>query len=244
MTERLRLGPFVLNAAFTQPTMLARDVTTVDQLSGGRVELGVGAGYVKGEFDAAGIDYLPAGRRVDHLAETVRRVVGHLDDPDFRLRPHQRRVPLLLGGNGDRVLRMAATQADIVGLTGARTGPTGGMDLMSSTDFDERVAFARRAAGDRANDVEWNLLVQVVAVTDDPAAVVEPMLSQFGVSEGVEDFVALPTVLVGSAAEIADKLIALRERTGISYITVLEPALHDFASVIPLLRDRTDPAAI
>ncbi|WP_455749051.1 LLM class flavin-dependent oxidoreductase [Gordonia amicalis] len=97
-TERLRVGPFVLNAAFTNPTLLARDVATVDQLSHGRVELGLGTGYVKEEFESAGIEFLPAGRRVDHLGDTVARTMSLLTDPDHTPRPVQERVPLLLGG--------------------------------------------------------------------------------------------------------------------------------------------------
>ncbi|WP_155832200.1 TIGR03621 family F420-dependent LLM class oxidoreductase, partial [Gordonia alkanivorans] len=124
-TERLRVGPFVLNAAFTNPVLLARDVATVDQLSDGRVELGLGTGYVKEEFEAAGIEFPTAGRRVDHLGDTVARVTSLLSAPEHTPRPVQGRVPLLLGGNGDRVLRMAAEHADIVGFTAARTGRKG-----------------------------------------------------------------------------------------------------------------------
>ncbi|KAF0971083.1 TIGR03621 family F420-dependent LLM class oxidoreductase [Gordonia sp. YY1] len=235
-TESLRVGPFVLNAAFTNPTLLARDVATVDQLSHGRVELGLGTGYVKEEFESAGIEFLPAGRRVDHLGDTVARTMSLLADPDHTPRPVQERVPLLLGGNGDRVLRMAAEHADIVGFTAARTGRNGDLEPLSADDFAERVAFARAAAGDRAGTIEWNLLMQIVVVTDDATGVAEENIEKWELSMSPQEFLDLPSILIGTAADIADRLVELRETTGISYLTVLEPVLEQFAPVIELLR--------
>ncbi|MGV6992755.1 TIGR03621 family F420-dependent LLM class oxidoreductase [Gordonia amicalis] len=235
-TERLRVGPFVLNAAFTNPTLLARDVATVDQLSHGRVELGLGTGYVKEEFESAGIEFLPAGRRVDHLGDTVARTMSLLTDPDHTPRPVQERVPLLLGGNGDRVLRMAAEHADIVGFTAARTGRDGDLEPLSADDFAERVAFARAAAGDRAGTIEWNLLMQIVEVTDDATGVAAKNIEKWELSMSPQEFLDLPSILIGTAADIADRLVELRETTGISYLTVLEPVLEQFAPVIELLR--------
>lgn len=235
-TQRLRVGPFVLNAAFTNPALLARDVATVDQLSDGRVELGLGTGYVRAEFDAAGIEFRSAGRRVDHLAATVSQVTELLADRDHRPRPVQPRVPLLLGGNGDRVLRMAAEHADVVGFTAARTGPDGDLEPLSAAGFDERVAFARAAAGERAPDVEWNLLMQIVEVTDDATTVAEELIARHELSMSAQEFIDLPSVLIGSVSDIATRLVELRARTGISYLTVLEPALETFAPVISELR--------
>lgn len=235
-TESLRVGPFVLNAAFTNPTLLARDVATVDQLSHGRVELGLGTGYVKEEFESAGIEFLPAGRRVDHLGDTVARTMSLLADPDHTPRPVQELVPLLLGGNGDRVLRMAAEHADIVGFTAARTGRDGDLEPLSADDFAERVAFARAAAGDRAGTIEWNLLMQIVVVTDDATGVAEENIEKWELSMSPQEFLDLPSILIGTAADIAGRLVELRETTGISYLTVLEPVLEQFAPVIELLR--------
>ena len=89
----LRVGTFVLNAAFTNPALLARDAATVDQLSDGRVEIGIGTGYAREEFESAGIDYLAPGRRVDHLAATVQKTRSLLSDPEFTPRPVQASVP-------------------------------------------------------------------------------------------------------------------------------------------------------
>ncbi|MBM7278087.1 TIGR03621 family F420-dependent LLM class oxidoreductase [Gordonia rubripertincta] len=235
-TERLRVGPFVLNAAFTNPALLARDAATVDQLSDGRVELGLGTGYVKEEFEAAGIEFLSAGRRVDHLGDTVAGLTSLLADPEHTPRPVQERVPLLLGGNGDRVLRMAAEHADIVGFTAARTGRDGDLEPLSAVDFAQRVAFARAAAGNRVETIEWNLLMQIVVVTDDPMRVAEENIEKWELSMSPQEFLDIPSILIGSAADIADQLVELRATTGISYLTVLEPMLEQFAPVIGLLR--------
>ena len=159
-----------------------------------------------------------------------------LADEDHQPRPVQPRIPLLLAGNGDRVLTMAAEHADIVGFTAARTGPDGDLEPLSAGDFDERVAFARAAAGDRAVEVEWNLLLQIVTVTDDPTAVADELIAKHELSMSAQEFLGLPSVLIGSVSDIAARLVDLRERTGISYLTVLEPALEVFAPAIAELR--------
>ncbi len=107
-TSRLRVGTFVINSAFYRPALLARDVAALRDLTEGRFDLGgLGTGYVKEEFDAAGIPFPSAGERVDHLRATTEYMAEHLPD-----------VPIMIAGNGDRVLRIAARSADIIGLTG------------------------------------------------------------------------------------------------------------------------------
>ncbi|GAC83706.1 hypothetical protein GP2_014_00640 [Gordonia paraffinivorans NBRC 108238] len=234
---RLRVGTFVLNAAFTNPALLARDAATVDQLSDGRVEIGIGTGYAREEFESAGIDYLAPGRRVDHLAATVQKARSLLSDPEFTPRPVQARIPLLLGGNGDRVLRLAAEHADIVGYTAARTSRDGALSPLAAAEFAERVAFARDAAGERADAIEWNLLMQIVAVTDDPVAVAEEHIARWELTMSPQEFLDLPSVLIGPATDLAGRLVELRATTGISYITVLEPVCEQFAPVIARLRE-------
>jgi alkanesulfonate monooxygenase SsuD/methylene tetrahydromethanopterin reductase-like flavin-dependent oxidoreductase (luciferase family) len=160
VTERPKLCPFVLNAGFYHPTLLARDITTTNQLTDGRLELGIGAGYVKAEFEKAGIPWQSAGRRIDHLERTL----DELDSLD---------LPLLIGGWGERTLRLAAQRADIVGLTGAFDDGQGTLRLASPTDFIERMKFLRTALGDR--EVELNILVQLVAITDDRREMLEQL---------------------------------------------------------------------
>ena len=182
-TERLRVGTLVLNAPFWNPSLLAREIATTDVLTDGRLELGLGAGHMKWEFDEAGIGWEPfgaQGRRVAvddraaargvrgrRLPAAGRRCGNSSASPP--LRPVQRTgfgglgPPLIVGGTGDRVLRVAGEYADIVGVAGAlqlKGMPPGTMRVATDVETDERVRFARACVGDR--DVEWHILVQAV----------------------------------------------------------------------------------
>lgn len=232
VTTRPRLGTFVLNAGFWNPALLARDVAGTDALTGGRLELGLGAGYVRAEFDAAGIDYGTGGSRLEHLATTVTSLRERLADPDHAPRPVQRPVPLMLGGHGERTLRLAAREADIVSFTGASADRDGALALVPPDVLADRIALVRAEAGDR--DPELNLLIQAVEVTDDPQAT--ERLRAYAPGMDAATFAALPTVAVGTAEAIGEKYRALRAAHGVGYLTVLEPSMEAFAEVISLLR--------
>ncbi|MFF4015757.1 LLM class F420-dependent oxidoreductase [Streptomyces sp. NPDC001843] len=237
-TERPRLGTFVLNAGFWNPALLAREVATTDALTGGRLELGLGTGYVQAEHDTAGLPYGSPRERVDHLERTVTEVERLLGSADHQPRPAQPRVPLLVGGNGDRMLRLTAERADIAAFTAGRVvagSTTGRMTPLTPEELDERVARYREFAAGRAEPAELNLLVQMVAFTDDPEAALRPLLDRQP-QLAVEQALALPIVLVGSLKEIVARVRAQRERYGFSYLTVLEPYMEDFAAVIEELR--------
>lgn len=234
-TSRVRVGTFTLNAAFYRPTLLAREVAGADQLTGGRLELGIGTGYVPDEFAAAGLPWPSNGQRVTHLVETVTAVRESLADPDYQPAPVQRPVPLLIGGNGDRVLRLAAQQADIVGFTGAGPGPEpGSLRLIGPDELTGRVAHVREAAGERFADLELNVLVQTVALT--AGGPNTDLLAQWLPHLPADQRHRLPTLLTGSADEIADNLRKYRETYGISYVVVLEPSMAAMGEVIARLR--------
>ncbi len=242
-TARPRVGTFVLNAGFWNPALLAREVATTDRLTGGRLEVGLGTGYVRSESDAAGLTFGTPGSRVGHLERTVTELAALLGDPEHTPRPEQDpRPPLLLGGNGDRVLRMAARHADIAGFTGAEQAPgkpDGALRLLDADELAERVAAYRCFARDRTPQPELNILVQRVAVTDDRAAAIEEVRA-YAPHLGTEQLSRVPTLLFGTVGEIADQLRAHRERFGFTYITVLEPSMEALAPVIAELR-RTEP---
>src|SRR3954471_18805214 len=238
VTERPRLGTFVLNAGFWNPALLAREVATTDALTGGRLELGLGTGYVQAEHDTAGLPYGSPGERVDHLVRTVAELERLLGSPEHQPRPAQPRVPLLIGANGDRMLRLTAERADIAGFTGLRpvAGSTAGkLEPLAPEELDARVARYRELAAVRAEPAELNLLVQLVAVTDDPEAVVKPMLDRQP-QLTADQALALPVVLVGTLEKVVARVRAQRERYGFTYLTVLEPYLEAFAPVIEKLR--------
>jgi probable F420-dependent oxidoreductase len=210
----IRVGSYVLNAAFYRPALLSRDVVDVDLLCDGRLELGLGTGYVREEFEAAEIRYPSAGERVDHLSRTV----AHLR----RTAPN---VPVLIAGNGDRVLTLAAQHADIIGFSG--TGPRSA----DSDPLAERVAFVRAAAGERFADVELNLAI--TAVPTDSSGVPDLTLTRaYATTYSDEELLAIPSVLSGSPAKIADTLRGQRETYGMSYFTVQDYHGRYFADVI------------
>jgi probable F420-dependent oxidoreductase len=241
VTEHVRLGTFVLNAAFWNPTLLAREVATVDLLTGGRLELGLGAGYVRSEFEAAGLDFGTPGSRVDRLERAVTELDRLLaDDEGFQPKPVQRpRPPLLIGGAGRRVLRLAARHAATIAFTGAEPVPgstDGAIRLADADRLAEQVATARRYAEEYGTtDPELNVLVQRVVTTDDREAAANE-LRPHAPHLTSERLLELPTLLIGTVKEIADQVRAHRERFGITYITVLEPDLESFAPVIEMLR--------
>ncbi|WP_433448929.1 LLM class F420-dependent oxidoreductase [Streptomyces sp. CA-142005] len=234
-TRRPRLGTFVLNAGFYNPALLAREVATTDALTGGRLELGLGTGYVPAEHESAGLPYGSPGERVDHLRHTVAelgRLLGSGELP-------RSRVPLLIGANGDRMLRLTAEHADIAAFTGARPGSApGSLEPLTAEELDERVARYRGLAADRAQPTELNLLVQLVAVTDDPEPVLKPLLERQA-QLTLDTALALPIVLAGPLEELVARVRAQRERFGFSYLTVLEPYMEAFAPVMERLREES-----
>lgn len=173
-TERPRLGTFVLNAGFWNPALLAREVATTDALTDGRLELGLGTGYVQAEHETAGLPWGSPGERVDHLRRTVEELERLLGSEDQQPQPVQKRVPLLIGANGDRMLRLTAEHADIAAFTGARARDGGVLEPLAAEELDERVALYLKLAAGRAEPAELNLLVQIVIVTDDPGAAIQP----------------------------------------------------------------------
>lgn len=243
-TRRPVLGTFVLNAAFWNPVLLAREVATTARLTGGRLELGLGAGYVRAEFERAGLAYGTARDRVDHLERTVEALTGLFPGPggahgrDGTGVPLPPLPPLLLGGNGPRMLRLAARHAAVVAFTGAEADPAGddgSLRLLSAAAVEERAAAARGFAAEYGTDPDFNVLVQRVVVTGDRAAAVRE-LAPHAPHLDEEELLDLPTLLVGTVTEIAEQLRRGRERFGFGYVTVLEPAMEAFAPVIAELR--------
>ncbi|MFC9861272.1 MULTISPECIES: TIGR03621 family F420-dependent LLM class oxidoreductase [unclassified Streptomyces] len=231
-TERPQVGTFVLNAGFWNPTLLAREAAGTDALTEGRLELGIGTGYVRGEHEQAGIPFLSPGDRVDHLRRTVQEVDRLLRDEAHLPAPVRRpRPPLMIGGNGDRVLRLAAEYADIVAFTGAATGKDGSLSMISAKQLDERVAAYQGFARDRETPAELNLLLQKVEVTENRRAAVSGLLPPFADLDD-ETVLELPLFAVGTVRQIADQLREQRERFGFSYLSVLEPSMEAFGLVI------------
>jgi probable F420-dependent oxidoreductase len=214
-TTTVRIGTYVLNACFYKPALLARDVAGVDLLSDGRLEVGLGAGYVREEFEAAELPYPSAGQRVDYLEHVTTYLKKHLPS-----------VPILIAGNGDRLLTVAARHADIVGLTGAN--PRGADDALA-----ERIEFVHAAAGGR--DLELNLAITAVPA-DDSGMPDLSLTRRYAPTLSDEQLLELPAVLSGSPRDMADRLRGYRETYGLTSFTVQENHAEGFAKVIAELR--------
>jgi probable F420-dependent oxidoreductase len=224
VTTRPQLGTFVLNAGFCNPVLLARDVSAVHAYTEGRFELGLGAGYVRAEFEEAGLGWPSAGERVSHLERTAAAILA--GEPE---------MPLLIGGNGDRVLRLAAKHAHTVAFAGLKVVPgEPPLEFLLAHEVLERVEFVHAEAGDRS--YESNLLVQSVVPTEDRAAKAAELREMYKMDFTVEQILELPSLLVGTPEEIADQLRAQRDRFGFTYYVVLEPSMEDFGPVMKLLR--------
>jgi probable F420-dependent oxidoreductase len=256
VSERLRLGVMVLNNDFYHPSLLARSAATLDLLSDGRFELGLGAGHAKPEYDRAGLAFDPAGTRVARLEEAVIVLRQLLDGQTVTFTgthyslaqercdpaPVQQRLPLLVGGAGRRVHRIAARHADAVGFTGlGRTLDDGQHHEPSGFHpgrVDEDVAAVRAAAAQRSSPPELQVLVQVVVVTGDAEGTAE------GISRGrlpsltIGDVLTTPYLMVGSASSLVDRLIEQRERWGFSHYTVRQDGLGQLEPIIATLAGR------
>ncbi len=253
-TTTLRVCPMVINNDFHHPVHLTAEYAALDHLTGGRVELGIGAGHSFTEYAAIGQQFDPPAMRKQRMAESIevlRRLLDgetvtfhgeHYDLTEVStMRSLQPRLPILVGVNGKAALTHAAQHADTIGLMMLGKTLEDGQrhEVRWQADrLDATVAFINDAAGSRRDDIELNALVQVVAVTDDR----ETALAE--VCEGVptlslEDARTTPFIAAGTVDEIAAHLRACRDRWGITYFTVRD--IDAFAPVIAALGDDVAP---
>jgi probable F420-dependent oxidoreductase len=253
-TTTLRLGAMVFCNDYRHPVVLAKEAATLDVLSGGRFELGLGAGWMIADYRRAGIPLDPAGVRIARLEEAIAVIKGLFADaplsyqgayyqvdglagtPKPVQRPHP---PLLIGGGGPRLLTLAARHADIIGLNPIMA--TGVIDASAGPDAtaavtDAKIALIRAAAGPRFADIELQVRVHLVVVTEDRAGLVEAFAPGFGLTP--DEALATPYALVGTTSQIVDDLLERRERYGISSIGIGLDAIDDLAPVVAALAGR------
>ena len=238
-TTTIRVGQVVMASDFRHPEVLANELATLDVLSGGRVEIGIGAGWMQDEFEAAGIPFDAASVRIERLEEAVTVLKGlFAEEPctfggrhfqvtalDGLPKPVQRpRPPIMIGGGGRKVLSVAARQADIIQVL---PGVIRGVAALDAAQFSvdayrEKVDWIRDAAGARFDDLELGTLLMHVAVTDDADRARDDFLGQFP-PEAVRDdatraeLLASPVVAIGSVDEVCDRIVATRDELGLSY---------------------------
>ncbi|HUC35952.1 MAG TPA: TIGR03621 family F420-dependent LLM class oxidoreductase [Acidimicrobiales bacterium] len=248
-TARIKIGALVFDNDYRHPLLLAKEAATLDVLSDGRLELGIGAGWMKSDYDQSGISYDPPGERVERFEEGVRVLKGLLEtegpfsfagkhyeisDHTATPRPVQRpRPPILIGGGGKRVLSFAAREADIVGVNvNLRSGFVGQEAAADATPDATRrkVGWVRDAAGSRFDDLELNTLIGFAVITDEPEKILEPLASGFGIDAA--DVPHVPLALVGSVEAIEEELRWRREEYGFSYFAVQSDAWETLGPVV------------
>ncbi|MGH9151521.1 MAG: TIGR03621 family F420-dependent LLM class oxidoreductase [Acidimicrobiales bacterium] len=253
-TTSVRVGALVFANDYRHPAVLAREMATLDVVSEGRLELGMGAGWLRADYDQHGLAYDRPGERIERLDEAVRVVKAlwgggpvSFDGRHYRLRdarclpptvqrPHP---PVMVAGGGRRVLGVAAREADIVGFnTSLAAGRVGSETARAAVveRFRERVAWVREAAGERFERLELHCHTALCLVGVDPRATAELLAPGFGVAP--DEALEVPIALVGSVDEICHALERRREELGLSYWTVPGDALHAFAPVVARLTGR------
>jgi probable F420-dependent oxidoreductase len=255
VTTTLRVGPLVLGNDYKHPVVLAREAATLDLLSDGRLELGIGAGWMTVDYEKAGMPLDRPGVRIARLEESITILKGLFADGPFSFRgehytvteldgqpkPVQRpHPPFVIGGGGKKVLALAAREASVVGINAnLRSGDGNSPDAASSltsTRTDEKLQWLREAAGARFDELEIQTLVGFVHFTDDRTSIAEAMAKSFGVKP--DDAILAPVTLVGTESQIVDLLEARRERWQMSYTVVPSECMTQLAPIVSRLAGR------
>lgn len=250
-TDTLRVGCRVFCVDYHVPGVLAKEAATLDLLSDGRLEFGIGAGWSAAEYRAMGVPFAEAGRRVDKLVEVVTLLKAHWSGEPLDLRgehvtavdhaglplPVQRpHPPLMIGGSRRRVLSFAAQEADIVSLANVPFTPRNDQGRTPSEEAAHRYGLVRRAAGVRADGLEIESSPFFARITDDPAGAADKVARTLGVPAA--GLLQHPNVLIGNEDEVVDRLQERRELFGANYISVQQNEAQRFASVVARLAGR------
>jgi probable F420-dependent oxidoreductase len=262
VTERVRVATFVLNVDFRHPAVLAQELASLDVMSGGRLDIGIGAGWNRPEYDAIGLPFAPVGTRVSRLAEAITVLKGcfgaepfdfagsfyqinaHSGVPKPVQRPHP---PFFVGGGGKRLLTLAAGVADVIGLAprltvGDQKTPTVDPASMTIAAAEEKISWVRAAAGDRFHSLEINTYPSgaPVVVTNDARRVAaehaDRLHARTGIALSVDEVLDSPHMFIGTVEALTQKFIELRERLGISSFMVGE--IGDLAPIVENLAGR------
>jgi probable F420-dependent oxidoreductase len=250
-TTDLRVGSLVFGNDYRHPIVLAKEIATLDLMSEGRVEFGLGAGWMTTDYEQSGIPNDPPGVRISRMAESLTvmkslwstgaatlagehyTIDGAVGDPLPYSRPHPK---VIIGGGGKRVLGIAAREADIVGVNPSLAAGYVGPEVLETTTaeyYDQRIAWIREAAGPRFDDLELQCLTFLVQIVPDRDDAIERLSSMMGVTP--EQIDGSPIALIGTIEQIVERLVERRERFGFSYVVVHEAEMEAFAPVVAAL---------
>jgi probable F420-dependent oxidoreductase len=252
-TTSLRVGALVFDNDYKHPVVLAKELATIDVLSNGRMEVGIGAGWMSSDYEQSGIPMDPPGVRVSRMEEGLAVLKGcfapgpfsfagehyTITDYDALPKPVQSPPPFLIGGGAKRVLSIAGREADIVGINPSIH--SGQVDAAAAQNgaaevTDQKVAWVKEAAGARFEDLELNMLQFAGILTEDAKGTAEMMAPLFGLPpEALETY---PHVCIGTVDQIVESLQHRRERWDVSYFVFQGDTLELMAPVVAALRDR------
>lgn len=248
-TSTLRVGSFVFDNDFRHPALLAKEVATLDLLSGGRFELGIGAGWHRDEYEQVGLPFESAGVRISRLEEALHIIKQFFTEeavtfagsyykvtdlqafPKPFQRPHP---PIFIGGGGKRLLSLAGREADIVGLH-LKVNDDGTVDTWERSEeaIAQKVEWVRQAAGERFAALEFNLLIRTIIITEDRQQAAEQYIHERGrPGTTVEQVLVSPYLLIGNVEQLTEQLQRLRELFGISYFVVDAEYMEAFGQVV------------
>jgi probable F420-dependent oxidoreductase len=250
-TTTLKVATAVFAADLRHPAVVARELASIDVLSGGRLEVGLGAGYQVRDYEGSGIVMDPPGVRVSRMIEHVAVLRGLFAEGPFSFAGDHYNIagldgtpapfrpggpPIFVAGGGRRMLTFAGAHADIVGVnpslpTSAAASEAGRDGLPEA--IDRKLEWVRAAAGSRFDELEIHAWLKVAAVTNDAEGAAAPLAQAIGAT--VEEVLASPVVLLGTVDEIVARLHERRERWGYSYFTLQQPAAREFVSVLQAL---------
>ncbi|MBH80428.1 MAG: F420-dependent oxidoreductase [Gammaproteobacteria bacterium] len=249
-TSTLKVGCRVFCCSYRPAAVLVKEAMTIDFLSDGRLELGLGAGWIQGEYEAIGVPYDPIGQRIDLLEETIEVAKSHRAGGLMNIEGKQARavgfegaprpagsVPIMIGGGSPRVLRLAGRESDIASINfNNRAGRMDGDNVVkysTAHGTSDKVAWIKEGAGERFDDIELEIGIYFHAVTDNQRQTAEEMGRAMGMD--TETFLAFPHALVGSVDYMCEELERRRELYGFSYISVLDRGVDGFAPVVARL---------
>lgn len=254
VTTTLRIGALVWDNDYKHPAVLAKELATMDVLCDGRLELGIGAGWMISDYEQMGIPYDSAKIRIDRFVEGIKVIRGAMAQGPFSFSGEHYTItgyngtpkpiqapcpPILIGGGGKRVLSIAAREADIIGINATMSAGVVGADTfltMTAQAVDEKVDIVRVAAGARLADIEMNVRAFLVNITDDAAGAAADIAAMIGVEQKMVE--ETPFALVGPPSKLIEDLIARRERWGLSYIIVGDDQIDAFAPVVSALNGK------
>jgi probable F420-dependent oxidoreductase len=252
-TTSLKVGALVFDNDYKHPVVLAKEMATMDVLTGGRVEFGIGAGWMASDYEQSGIPYDPPGVRVDRMEEGITVIKGCFAPGPFSFsgehytingldalpKPTQQpHPPFLIGGGGRRVLSIAAREAQIVGINPSIH--SGQVDQAAAqngaaSETDKKIGWVKEAAGDRYADLEINMLQFASIVTDDREGTAQMMAPLFGLDPA--ELETYPHACIGTVEQICESIQYRRERWDVSYVVFQGDAMEAMAPVVAALRD-------